>query len=425
MSDEPGRRTAERERNVIVFGLAIIAAYLLAVFLPDLLPAAAHRSATQLVHGRVISVVQAAALPSDQPSDVPVSSDQPSDVPGPSDQAGVPPGDQGPPGAVEAVVVFLDGPLAGQEGTGIVQGPSGAFQVPDYRPGDDVVVEIDTTPDGTTSFALVDRWRVPLLATLVAILAVSAAVVAGWRGLRAIASLALTLVLVVRLFVPLVVLGWSPVPLAVAFGIAVTILSFTLTQGLTATTLAAIAGTTLGLAVTGVLAAVSTSAAAFTPAQGSDQVIFLQQLTNGSIDLSGLLLAAVIFGGLGVLNDVAISQAATVEELRRADPSLSRWELFSRTMNVGTSHLAATINTLVFAYLGTALPLVVLVVIQSSAAGATISVEEISVEVMRTAVGAIGIVSAVPLTTAFAVAWVGRGGPDGGSRHVLDTPVRD
>lgn len=240
----------------------------------------------------------------------------------------------------------------------------------------------------------------------------SAAIVAGWRGLRAIASLALTLILTVRLFVPLVVIGWNPVPLAVVFGIAVTVLSFMLTQGLTATTLSAIAGTTLSLGVTGVLAIVATSAAGFTPAQGSDQVIFLQQLTRGSIDLSGLLLAAVIFGGLGVLNDVAISQAATVEELHRADPDLSRWELFRRTMNVGTSHLGATINTLVFAYLGTALPLVVLVVIQSSASGATISIEEISVEVMRTAVGAIGIVSAVPLTTAIAVAWVGRRGPE-------------
>ncbi len=135
-------------------------------------------------------------------------------------------------------------------------------------------------------------------------------------------------------------------------------------------------------------------------------MLYLQQLTNGSIDLSGLLLAGVIFGGLGVLNDVAISQAATVEELHSANPSLARWHLFTRTMNVGIAHLAATINTLVFAYLGTALPLVVLLVLGSSSLGVSVSGEGVSVEIMRTVVGALGILAAVPITTAIAVRWV-------------------
>ena len=182
---------------------------------------------------------------------------------------------------------FIDGPYAGQEGQGIIQGPSGALELPDYRPGDEVVVEIDTAPDGTTSMVLIDRWRLPLLEMLLGAFAVTAAAVAGWRGLRAIAALALTLVLTLRLFVPLVIRGWDPVPLAIVFGILVTTLSFMLTQGINRTTLAAIAGTSLGLGVTGILAAVVTAAAHFTRSQGSDQVIYLSQLTNGSIDLSG------------------------------------------------------------------------------------------------------------------------------------------
>jgi uncharacterized membrane protein len=303
-------------------------------------------------------------------------------------------------------VQFIDGPYAGQEGQGIIQGPSGALELPDYRPGDEVVVEIDTAPDGTTSMVLIDRWRLPLLEMLLGAFAVTAAAVAGWRGLRAIAALALTLVLTLRLFVPLVIRGWDPVALAIVFGILVTTLSFMLTQGINRTTLAAIAGTSLGLGVTGVLAAVVTASAHFTPAQGSDQVVYLAQLTNGSIDLSGLLLAAVIFGGLGVLNDVAITQAATVEELHLANPALTPWQLFGRTMNVGVSHLAATINTLVFAYLGTALPLVVLIVLQVSNMAATVSEEGAAVEIIRTLVGAIGVLAAVPLTTAIACRWV-------------------
>ncbi len=297
---------------------------------------------------------------------------------------------------------FLDGPLVGRQQTGLIQGPSGALELPDYRVGDEVVVEVDTAPDGTTSLILIDRWRLPLLEMLFGLLAVAAAVIAGWRGLRAIVALALTLVLTLRLFIPLVIIGWNPVALAIAFGILVTILSFLLTQGLNRTTLAAVAGTTLGLCLTGVLAAVVTAMARFTPAQGSDQVVALSQLTSHSIDLSGLLLAAVIFGGLGVLNDVAISQAVTVEELRLANPNLSRSELFGRTMRIGASHLAATINTLVFAYLGTALPLVVLIVLQVSNVGATASEEQISVEVVRTVVGVLGVLAAVPITTAIA-----------------------
>ena len=403
MNDADERNTSGVDRQIVVFGLALAAAFLLAVFLPDLVPPAAHGAAANLVHARVVSIVEPSPLPSEQPT--------PSGAASPG--AGV--GNGGEP--LQAIVEFLDGPDAGQLGQGIIQGPSGALQLPDYQPGDEVVAEIDTGPDGTKSMILLDRWRLPLLEMLLGAFAVAAAAVAGWRGLRAIAALALTLVLTLRLFVPLVIRGWDPVALAIVFGIVVTTLSFMLTQGINRTTLSAIAGTTLGLGVTGVLAAIVTAAARLTPAQGSDQVVFLAQLSNGSIDLSGLLLAAVIFGGLGVLNDVAISQAATVEELHRADPTLTRWQLFGRTMNVGVSHLAATINTLVFAYLGTALPLVVLLVLQASNMAATVSEEGVAVEIIRTVVGASGVLAAVPLTTAIACRWlIEPSGPAPGGR---------
>ena len=434
MSDPDGKTATGADRQMVVFGLALVAAFLLAVFLPDLVPAEAHGDVATVAHARVVSIVQPSPNPSEAPfasaqlfasaqplasaSTSPVPSDAATD-PGESPaaapssqpatggvQAAPGPGGAGSGQPLQAVVQFIDGPYAGQEGQGIIQGPSGALELPDYRPGDEVVVEIDTAPDGTTSMILIDRWRLPLLEMLLGAFAVTAAAVAGWRGLRAIASLALTLVLTLRLFVPLVIRGWDPVALAIVFGILVTTLSFMLTQGINRTTLAAIAGTSLGLGVTGILAVVVTGAAHFTPAQGSDQVIYLAQLTNGSIDLSGLLLAAVIFGGLGVLNDVAMTQAATVEELHLANPALTPWQLFGRTMNVGVSHLAATINTLVFAYLGTALPLVVLIVLQVSNMAATVSEEGVAVEIIRTLVGAIGVLAAVPLTTAIACRWV-------------------
>ena len=117
------------------------------------------------------------------------------------------------------------------------------------------------------------------------------------------------------------------------------------------------------------------------------------------------LLAAVIFGGLGVLNDVAISQAVTIDELVEVDPSMPRRELYRRTMNVGIAHLAATVNTLVFAYLGAALPLLVLLAVQIDSFGLAINEEIVAVEVVRMLVGSVGILLAVPATTAIA-AWL-------------------
>jgi uncharacterized membrane protein len=304
-----------------------------------------------------------------------------------------------------ARVVIVDGPRTGQRADATVEGPSGQLQLPDYRAGEDVVVAIDRDPDGVESVAVVDRWRLPLLGALVGAFALVTVAVAGWRGIRSLVSLALTLVLTMQLLIPLLLAGWSPVALAIGFGVLVTIATLLLTQGPSRSTLAAILGTAAGLAVTGILAAATTAIARFTLAQGSEQVVSLQQLAGDRIDLSGLLLAAVIFGGLGVLNDVAVTQAVTVEELADLDPGLSRTELYLRTMHIGVAHLGATINTLVFAYLGSALPLLVLLALQIENFSATVSEEVIAVEIVRTVVGSIGILSAVPFSTAIA-AWL-------------------
>jgi uncharacterized membrane protein len=317
-----------------------------------------------------------------------------------------------------AEVAFLDGRLAGQRAQAQVEGPSGQLQLPDYRPGEEVVVAIDTEPDGTQSVAVVDRWRLPLLQILVGGFALVTIVVAGWRGLRSLVSLALTLVLTMQLLIPLLVTGWNAVGLAVGFGVLVTVATLLLTQGASRATLAAILGTAIGLAITGALAVATTMAARFTIAQGSEQVVSLQQLAGNRIDLSGLLLAAVIFGGLGVLIDVAITQAVTIDELLELDPTLSKRQLYRRTMRIGVAHLGATINTLVFAYLGTALPLLVLLALQIETFSATINEEVLAVEVVRTVVGIIGILSAVPIATAIA-AWLAPTG--GAARAVVDT----
>ena len=373
MRSEPDSTMAAADRHVMVIGGGVFLILALLAFIPDVAPSGSKDLVSERDHARVESVT-----PATEES------------------------------APLAQIVFIEGARAGQRTEAQVEGPSGQLQLPDYEPGDEVIAAVDTDPDGNVTTAIIDRWRLPVLEYLVGGFAIVTIVVAGWRGIRALVSLALTLVLAIKLLIPLLLAGWNPVGLAICLGTLITIASLLLTQGFTRATLAAVLGTAIGLVATGVLAVITTQAARFTIAQGSEHMIYLQQLAGDRIDLSGLLLAAVIFGGLGVLNDVAISQAATVDELHSISPSMSRRELYSRTMNVGIAHLAATVNTLVFAYLGAALPLLVLLAIQIESVGLSVNEEIVAVEVVRTLVGSIGILLAVPITTAIAAWLAGR-----------------
>ena len=132
-------------------------------------------------------------------------------------------------------------------------------------------------------------------------------------------------------------------------------------------------------------------------------------LGNGVIDPRGLLLGSMILGAVGVLDDVTTTQASAVAELHEANPTLSSAELFRRGMNVGRDHIAATTNTLLLAYAGTALPLTLILSAQQQPVGILLSFDALATEVVRTVVGSIGIVAAVPLTTAIAAFSAGWG----------------
>jgi uncharacterized membrane protein len=211
--------------------------------------------------------------------------------------------------------------------------------------------------------------------------------------------------------VPLLLAGWAPLPLAVGAATLVTLATFLLTEGARRSTLAAAAGTFIALGLAAGLAALANGVAQFTELQGSEAAAFLQSVGREGLDLGGLLLAAVIFGALGVLDDVTVTQAATVHELHEADPRAGRWSLFQRSMNVGRSHIAATVNTLVLAYVGASLPLLVLFAAGRQDPLLIASGEVVAVEVVKALVGSIGIVAAVPVTTAIAVLLMGRSLP--------------
>lgn len=308
----------------------------------------------------------------------------------------------------DVIVEVLEGPLAGQLLEGYLQGPAGQQVLPDYRVGDEVVVSLSEGPE-FTYVAVSDRYRVPLFALVIGLFAIGVTLVGGWRGVRSLLALALTLAVVGKIVVPLLLRGWDPVLLAVVAGTVVTLVTIFLTEGVRLTSLAAVAGTFAALALTAGLAALVNGLAGFTPYQGQEAAVFLQSMGRADLDISGLLLAAVIFGALGVLDDVTVTQAAAVNELASAEPGATRLRLFMRAMNVGRSHIAATVNTLVLAYLGASLPLLVLFALGGADPLLIASGEIVAVEVVRAVVGSIGIVAAVPFTTAIAVLAVGSG----------------
>ena len=305
-------------------------------------------------------------------------------------------------------VEVLDGPSAGERLEAAVQDGSAAMpgvaaREP-YVVGDEVVVARYTGPAGGTAF-ITEPWRIPVLGMVAAAFAAVVLVIGGLRGARSLVALGLTLAVVVKLVVPLLLRGVDPILLAVAGGLLVTTATLLLTEGPNRVTLAAVLGTFAALVLTALLAAGFTALAEFTALQGNESIAFLIPLVGDRIDLPGILLAATVFGALGVLDDVSVTQAATVEQLHRASPGTHRSAVVGRAMRVGRSHIAATVNTLMLAYLGAGLPLLLLFALGGQDPMSVLNSEVVAVEVIRALVGSIGIVTVVPLTTMVA-AWL-------------------
>jgi uncharacterized membrane protein len=303
-------------------------------------------------------------------------------------------------------VVIVEGPREGETLQAYLQGPSGQQDVPRYEVGDEILLNISAGDE--VYVAVADRYRIPALALLIGLFAVAVTIVGGWRGVRSLIALALTLAVVVKVVVPLILAGWEPAWVAIAAATGVTVATLLLTEGLGRRTVAAAIGTFLALLLVAVLAVAFDELARFTQLRGSEEATFLLSIGIKDLDLGGLVLAAIIFGALGILDDVTVTQAAAVQEIYEAEPRTSRRDLAARAMNVGRSHIAATVNTLVLAYVGASLPLIILFAAGGQDPVLISSQEIVAVEVVRAIVGSIGIVAAVPLTTAIAVGLIGR-----------------
>jgi uncharacterized membrane protein len=200
--------------------------------------------------------------------------------------------------------------------------------------------------------------------------------------------------------VPAILDGSEPLAVAIIGSLAVMLVTISLAHGLGPKSLAAMLGTTVSLLLVAVLALVFTEITNLTGLASEEPALL--QLEGIEVSFEGLLLAGMVIGALGVLDDVTVSQASTVLALRRANPELGFGELYRRALEVGRDHVSATVNTLVLAYAGASLP--VLLIFGSGELGFVdaVNVELVAQEVVATLVGSIGLIAAVPITTALA-----------------------
>jgi len=321
-------------------------------------------------------------------------------------------GDPEPGGSVrartrcpQAWVRLLEGPDRGS--TTLLDLPGGAARVR-FSEGDKVVVAASSGPDGTTSYAFADRQRKPVLLWLALAFAVVVVALGRLRGLAALAGLAASLCVLLTFVLPAILVGHNPLLVAVFGSAAIAFLALYLAHGFRPATTVALLGTLASLAVTAVLALLVTKLAALTGYASEEATIV--QLAQSSIDLRGLVLAGVVIGALGAIDDMTVTQVAAVGELHRANPRMGRSGLYRSAMRIGRDHVASTVNTLALAYAGASIPLLLLFVLSQQSLGSVANGEVMATEIVRTLVGSVGLVSAVPITTWLAVRTL-TGGP--------------
>jgi uncharacterized membrane protein len=297
---------------------------------------------------------------------------------------------------ITVTVAVADGPDRGRD-TRLTFVP-GATD-PHLRVGDQI--RMGRQGSGATAvyaFADIERGR-PML-VLVALFMIVVLVVGRLRGLAAMVGLAITGLGLVQFMIPALLTGESPTAVALVGGAAIAIIVLPLSHGVSVRTGAALIGTLVGMGVAAVISVVSVEALRFT-GLSSDEATVLGAFGSRS-SVAGLLLCGAVIGALGVLNDVTVTQSSSVFELAAADPRLGRRGLFRSAMRIGRDHIASTVYSLVLAYAGSALPLLLLFSITGQRVADVLTSDALGPEIAAGLIGSIALVLVVPLTTVIA-----------------------
>lgn len=256
--------------------------------------------------------------------------------------------------------------------------------------------------EGRDTYAVSEPYRLPVVFAFAALFVACLVAFGGLQGIRGFLALAASMALIVYVLLPGILAGYPPLLVAVGVASVIVIAGSYITHGFNRTTTTAVVGMLATIAVTGVLAYIAVHWGRLS-GFSSEEATYLNFTTRGSIDFVGLLLGGLIIGLLGVLYDAAISQSIAVEELFAMNKDASRAHVFKRALRIGREHIGALVNTLAIAYVGAYLPLLLFFITLGTDPLMALNQEIFATEVLRTLVGAIGIMLAVPITTAIAV----------------------
>ncbi|MGA5193810.1 YibE/F family protein [Streptomyces exfoliatus] len=296
----------------------------------------------------------------------------------------------------KATIEVTSGPEQGRRFTEIVQ-PDAPRQLDE---GQKVVVAYAPDAPRDLQYSVTDVNRKIPLAVLAGIFAIVVVLVGRMRGVMALIALVASFLVLTFFILPAILQGSNPLVVAIVGSSAIMLIALYMCHGLSARTSVAVLGTLISLLLIGLLGSVFIGWASLSG--NTDDNTGLIHGLYPSIDMSGLLLAGIIIGSLGVLDDVTVTQTSAVWELHQADPGMGPRALYRAAIRIGRDHIASVVNTLVLAYAGAALPLLLLFSIAQSSMGTVANSELVAEEIVRTLVGSIGLVASVPVTTALA-----------------------
>lgn len=289
------------------------------------------------------------------------------------------------------------------------------------KEGQGVVVAYAPDAPRDLQYSVTDVDRGFPMALLAGIFALVVVLVGRMRGVMALIALAVSFAVLTLFILPAILQGSNPLLVAVVGASAIMLIALYSCHGITARTSVAVLGTLISLLLIGLLGSLFIGWASLSG--NTDDNTGLIKGLYPNIDMSGLLLAGVIIGSLGVLDDVTVTQTSAVWELHQADPDMGPRGLYRSAIRIGRDHIASVVNTLVLAYAGAALPLLLLFSIAQSSVGTVANSELVAEEIVRTLVGSIGLVASVPVTTALAALVVSADRP-GRAGEMTAAPAR-
>jgi uncharacterized membrane protein len=300
------------------------------------------------------------------------------------------------PGVACRRVAFdlLEGPHPGRT---VAQELVVTSTTPDLTAGDRVMLAYDATAAPEFQYRFVDKDRGGILLILALVFAASVVALGGLRGAAALGGLAVSLLVLLLFILPAIIEGRDPLAVAIVGSAAIAFLALYMAHGFTTMTTVALLGTLGSLALTAILASVFVGVAELSGFATEEAIIV--QIGAARVDLAGIILGGVVIGALGAIDDMTVTQASAVWELRATNPRMGRRALARSGLRIGRDHVASTVNTLALAYAGASMPVLLLLILSQQALATVVSGEVIATEILRTLVGSIGLVAAVPLTT--------------------------